>query len=101
MIVFNQTTKISWSIAENWLDWEANILIPEILSTGLFSDFKIFRLLEQDDEEGPTYVIQFFTEKLNKYHTYLRDYASIHMEKAMQKWGDQFISFKTVMEHIR
>lgn len=101
MIVVNQTIKIIPSIAEAWLDWQIKVHIPEILATGLFDDFKIFRLHEQDNEEGPTFVIQLFTDNLDQYQTYIREFAMLHREKSIQKWGDQFIAFRTVMERVQ
>ncbi len=40
--------------------------IPEIMATGLFHDYRFCRLLEQDDSDGPTYTIQYFTDTLRK-----------------------------------
>ena len=35
--------------------------IPEVMSSGQFSDYKFFRLLEQDETDGVTYIIQYFS----------------------------------------
>ncbi|MBC8034845.1 MAG: DUF4286 family protein, partial [Chitinophagaceae bacterium] len=57
MVIYNVTTKMDWSIHEAWIQWMKDIHIPEMLNTGMFHDYKIMRILEIDDAEGPTYAV--------------------------------------------
>lgn len=50
MFIYNITFRVNNSIAEDWLKWQKEEHIPEIIATGLFEDSKIYRLLNQDDE---------------------------------------------------
>ena len=100
MLVYNTTIKVDPQIEKEWFDWQRNTHIPEIMATGLFSDYKFFRLLEQDDTTGITYVIQYFSSSIDHYKKYLEEFASLLNEKAFAKWNDHFISFHTVMEIV-
>jgi len=100
MIVYNSTVKIDPQIEKEWIDWQKNVHIPEVLGTGLFEDHKFFRLLDQDVAEGNTYVIQYFSSSIDHYKKYMREFAASLNEKAFAKWRDQFISFHTVMEIV-
>ena len=60
----------------------------------------LFRLLEQDDEEGITYVTQFHCKGLEDCQRYLREFAPRLRQEAFDKWGDRFIAFRTVMESV-
>src|SRR4030095_12497878 len=100
MIVYNTTTKIDPQIEKDWIDWQRIEHIPEIMATGLFSGYKFFRLLEQDEAEGITYVIQYFGSSINEYKRYIEEFAALLSERAFAKWGDQFITFHTVMEIV-
>jgi len=100
MIVYNTTIKIDPRIEKEWLDWEKNEQIPEVMATGLFSDYKFFRLLEQDEEGGITYVVQYFTSSIEHYKKYIEEFATLLTKKSFAKWSDQFISFHTVMEIV-
>ncbi len=62
MIIFNNTFKVDKEIAEAWLEWQFKEHIPEVMSTKLFDDFKVFKLLDQHDEDGNVYIIQYYTE---------------------------------------
>jgi Domain of unknown function (DUF4286) len=97
MFVYNITTKVENSIAEEWLRWQKEIHIPEILATGLFSDYKVFKLMEQDEAEGQTFVVQFYASELSHYKQYLEKHAPAFRIKAFQQWGDKFISFRTLL----
>lgn len=100
MIVYNITTKTDWSIADAWLQWQQQEHIPEIMDTQLFNTYKIFRLLDQDDKEGPTFIIQYFISSKEKYDQYMNEFAATLRVKAFNKFGDRFISFRTLMDVV-
>jgi hypothetical protein len=74
MIIYNVTTKVTHTIHQSWLAWIKQEHIPEVMNTGLFHDYRICRLLEQDDSEGPTYTIQYATDTLENYYTYIQEH---------------------------
>jgi len=100
MIVYNNTIKVEWPIVEEWLTWQLETHIPEVMFTGLFDDFKIYRLLEQDDSEGPTFVIQYFTSKEENYSRYISEFEMLLQQKAFEKWRNQFVSYSTSMKLV-
>jgi hypothetical protein len=99
-IVYNTTIKIDPLIEKEWVDWQKNEHIPELMATGLFSDCKFFRLLEQDETEGITYVIQYFSSSIDNYKKYIDEFATLLNERSFAKWGEQYISFQTVMKIV-
>jgi len=100
MIAYNITTKLSWTIVDAWLRWQKEEHIPAIMSTGLFENYDIYRLIEQDDPEGPTYIIQYFISTEKNYKRYIEEFALIMREEEFEKWGDQFIAHRTIMELV-
>jgi len=91
---------ISPAIEEQWLEWQKHEHIPEIMATGLFSEYKFYRLLDQDNSGGKTYIIQYFTSSIEHYNEYVKQYSAALRNKAVTRWGDQFISFRSVMEVV-
>lgn len=100
MIVYNVTTKVSHPISKSWLQWIKEEHIPDIINTGCFKHATVLQLLEIDDNEGPTYVVQYFAESKSLYNSYLEKHAAAMRQKAFAKWGDQFIAFRSVMQVI-
>lgn len=101
MIVYNITIQIDPQIEQEWLHWQHHEHIPDIMATGLFTEWKMFHLLGQDETEGITYVIQYFTATLEHYERYLQNHAPLLRKKALQRWGDRFIAFRSLMEPVK
>ncbi|HEY6503195.1 MAG TPA: DUF4286 family protein [Chitinophagaceae bacterium] len=97
MLVYNVTTKVEHSIAEAWLAWLKEEHIPDLVATGCFTNAVILQLTETDDTEGPTYAVQYYTGSKEQYNRYIEQYADVMRKKATDKWGNKFISFRTVM----
>ena len=100
MIIYNVTTKVSYQINERWMQWLKEEQIPAIMATGLFHDYRVCWLFEQDDEDGITYALQYFADTIENYQTYREEH-----EPAIQKWafdlfGSDFVAFGTVMQVV-
>ncbi|MFT3826530.1 MAG: DUF4286 family protein [Chitinophagaceae bacterium] len=100
MIVYNNTVKIHPAIEKAWVQWQQQVHIPAIMATGRFTDYKMFRLLEQDEEEGITYVIQYFSPSQQEYEQFIEQHAALLQRQAQERWGDLFIAFRTVMQVV-
>ena len=100
MIIYNVTTKVHHSIDELWLRWLKDVHVKEILNTDCFTNYKIVKLLEIDEDEGPTYALQLFAESKAIYNEYIEKYAPKMRQAAFDKWGDKFISIRSVMQIV-
>jgi hypothetical protein len=101
MIVYNITIKTRWDIVEGWLRWMKDEQVPAVLATGAFDSYQFYRLLEQEDEEGPTFVMQYFTTSLERCEQFMTGFAPRFQEEGRKKWGDGFIAFRTLMESVQ
>ena len=100
MITYNITVKVSAAIASDWVLWQKETHMPEVLSTGCFTHAQMLELLEVDNEEGPTYVVQFFAESKAQYNLYHEKFAAELRQKSFDRWGNQFIAFRSVMKLV-
>ena len=100
MIVYNVTTKVEHSIAEAWLQWLKQEHIPDLIHTGCFTHAIILRLTEIDESDGPTYAVQYYAESKESYNRYIEQYADELRKKVISKWGNKFISFRTIMQVV-
>lgn len=100
MLVYNITIKVDVDILSDWLLWQQEVHIPEIMSTGCFTGYQLYRLLEQDEADGTTYITQYFSETEENYLRYLRDFAPGLRDKAIKKWGDRFVAFRSLMKGV-
>ncbi len=100
MVLYNVTIKINHDAEQEWLQWMKNEHIPELMSTGLFVDSKLFRLLDVDDAEGVTYAAQYFCKNMEDYKSYISAYSAAMRAKGIEKFGDRFVAFRTIMEQV-
>lgn len=100
MIIYNVTIKADSAIAGDWVAWMKAEHIPDLLNTGLFTGHRLSRLLEQDESEGVTFVVQYFCEGMSQYNKYINEHAQVMRDKAFSRFGGRFAAFRTVMEVI-
>jgi|LakMenEpi03Aug12_release.lakeMendotaPanAssembly.Ray.scaffolds.fasta_scaffold366159_1 hypothetical protein len=100
MIVYNVTTMVSSAIHDQWLIWMKEEHLPEIMATGLFQRNQFMRLKDVDEDQGITYAVQFFAVTLEDYQNYISNHAPALRLKGTQKWGDQAVGFRTLMEIV-
>ncbi len=98
MIIYNVTVKVDNDIAHEWVKWMKQEHIPELMQTGLFVDYRLCRLLEQDETEGKTYTAQYFCDSMEHYNTYISEHAAKMREKGFARFGNKFAAFRTVMK---
>ena len=101
MIIYNVTVKVEEQIAVAWLKWLLDEHIPAIIQTKCFVDYKVVRLLEVDDSEGPTYAIQYYADSKADYNRYIEMHSGKMRRISFEKWGEQFIAFRSVMEVVK
>ncbi len=100
MFIYNVTTKIFSAIEADWLQWIKEEHIPDIITTGCFKNGIILKLLEIDDSEGPTYAVQYAAESKGQYNLYIEKHATSMRQKAIDKWGNKFIAFRSIMQIV-
>ena len=100
MLIYNVTIKVQESIQAEWLTWLMEEHIPQVTGTGCFNRANVLRLLETDDSEGPTYAIQYHTASKTLYDEYMEKFAGMMRQRSIDKWGDKFIAFRSVLEVI-
>jgi len=100
MIVYNVTVKVQHSIADAFMKWMKEVHIPDIINTGCFTHALIYHLMEADDAEGITYAIQYHAKDFAHYKKYLEKFATSMSKITYDKWGEQYIAFRTVMQVV-
>ena len=101
MIIYNVTSKVAFEIENDWVKWMLEEHLSEVVATGCFTHAQLLRLLESDDDEGATYTAQYFATSKELQEKYIAEFAPSLREKAFAKWGNRFISFRSVMELVQ
>lgn len=99
-IIYNVTTQVSGAVAADWLRWMREEHIPDLVATGCFVSATILRLVEVDETDGPTYAVQYRALSKSLYNRYIEKFSVEMRNKAFEKWGDRFISFRSVLQVV-
>ena len=97
MILYNITFNIEPEINQQWLDWMKRHYYTYVLGTDLFFDVKLFKLLNETENEGITYSVQFFTDTLDKAEIYLEKFAPSIVARHNEAFIYMLVSFMTLL----
>lgn len=97
-IIYNVTIKVEHSIAADWRQWMLREHVPMILETKCFTQAKLFRLLDQDDTDGPTFCAQYFCDSREQYDAYIDNFADKMRAETQKLWAGKFVAFRSLME---
>ena len=100
MILYNVTVGIDPAIELEWLDWIKTVHIPDVMRTGMFESYKVFKVFSQQEGDNPSYSIQYFTESIEKVNTYLEEYAPALQQIHMKRYLNKHVAFRTLLEEV-
>jgi len=99
MIIYSVTINIDDDVQQDWLRWMKEVHIPDVMSTGLFVENRLLKLLNVDDE-GTTYSIQYMLKNMEDYERYRQEHAPRLQAEHTQRYRDKFVAFRTLLEVV-
>jgi hypothetical protein len=99
-LIVNVTTRVTPEIESAWLKWLRDEHLPGILSTECFCDAVILKLMEADETSGPTFAVQFHANEEADFERYLQNFDELFLQQFRDKWGEQALSFRTILKVV-
>jgi hypothetical protein len=100
MLIYNVTIKVAWPIHDAWLPWMQQQHIPHVMNTACFTESRLVRLLDVDEEDGPTYAAQYHAASRADYDRYINEFAPTMRKHVVDNWGEQLVLFRSLMEVV-
>lgn len=97
MILYNVTVKVDHHVVGEWLQWMKVVHIPDVMKTGIFTEYKFCRILTVDETEGITYAIQYFCKDIPSYERYQNEFAPKLQKDHTERYKGKFVAFRTLM----
>lgn len=101
MLLYNITYLVSEEISDKWVTWMENEHIPKIMGTNLFEKNTLLRLINVDEQDGITFALQLFIFSELKFDEYEKKFAPALRSETKQVWGEQILSFRTLMSIVQ
>ena len=74
--------------------------IPDVMATGMFTNYKMMHILGMDEGEGITYAIHYECKSRQNLEQYQNQYAPRLQKEHIDKYKDKFVAFRTLMEVV-
>ena len=100
MIVYSVTVSLAPQIEEDWKNWMISKHIPDVMNTGMFIDKKMTKVIDEHEEGAINYNIQYTCKSVDVLNEYQEKYASELQKEHGERYKDNFIAFRTILEVI-
>jgi len=95
MVIYNVTTHIEASVEQEWLQWMKVKHLPDMLATKKFIQSKIFKIVNQEDQGGVSYAVQYHCENKTLLDHYIKEDAAQLRKEGEVKFGNRILYFRT------
>jgi hypothetical protein len=100
MLLYNITIGIDQDIEKEWIEWVKENFISEVMSTQLFVDSKMYKVLHDEDGGSVSYSLQFFSHNIKQVTQYLELFAPAIIEKHRNQFPNKHVVFQTLLEEV-
>jgi hypothetical protein len=88
-------------ISDKWLKWIKEDHIPKIMETKLFEKNTLLQLINVDEQDGVTFALQLYIISELKFDEYEKKIAPVLRSETKHVWGEQILSFRTLMRIVQ
>ena len=99
-ILYNVTVKIEKSISEDWLSWMKQVHIPDVMKTNCFTSYRLTRIIEEPDEHGIGFAIQYLAPSIHDFQNYQKNFAAGLQKEHSERYHNKYEAFRTLLEII-
>ena len=100
MFLYNVTVGVDSDIEMEWLHWMKSKHIPDVLGTGMFVEYKIYKVLHDNNDGTVSYSTQYFANSLEMVVQYLEVFGPALIEEHRQKFLNKHVAFSTLLEEV-
>ena len=100
MMLYNITMGIDKEIEAEWLQWMKNQYIPVVMQTGMFVDWKLYKVLHDQDENSVSYSVQYFSKTIEQVVQFVEQIEPELNKELQKKYKDRHVAFRTLLEQV-
>lgn len=99
MYIYSVTVSIDKTLANEWQQWMKATHIPAVMATGYFTDYKMCRVLNVDDE-GATFSMQYTFNKMEDIENYQKLEAPRLQADMKALYDGKYVAFRNLLEIV-
>ncbi len=98
MVLYNVTIVLEPSIKTEWETWMKTVHIPDVMATGFFLEYKMSRVIDQNNPDDSTYAIQYLCKSMEALEDYQKNYSPKLQAEHTRKYNGKFGAFRTLLK---
>lgn len=99
MYIYSVTVSIDKDVAKEWHHWMKTIHIPQVMETGYFTEYKMCKVLNVEDE-GETYSMQYSFNTMKAIEGYQANEAPRLQADMKALYEGKYVAFRTLLEIV-
>lgn len=101
MVIYSVSVIIKKEFEETWYTWMRHTHIQNVLKTGFFYGYKIYKtIIPSTEGENITYTIQYECNSLDDYLGYKNEAAAALQREHAKKFAGKIATARIVMEQV-
>lgn len=97
MFLYNITVGIDKDVEQEWLRWMKHEYIPKVMRTQLFTNYKLYKVLHDEDQESTSYSLQYFANTLSDVTTFFENHKAL-IDEHRNRYHNKHVAFMTLLE---
>lgn len=100
MLLYNVTVGIDKEIEQEWIDWMKQQYIPVVMKTEMFTDWKMYRVLHDQEDGSVSYSIQYFAADIQEVVNFVEKIEPELNGEFQKRFKDRHVAFRTLLEEV-
>lgn len=100
MIIYNTTYHVDDKIHAEYLSFVREVFIPQIVGTGILKEARLSRIVDDRNEPGASYSLQFRVENVETLTNWLNEHGEKLNDELFSQFGHGLAGFVTLLEEI-
>ena len=100
MITYQVLCSVPEEIEAEWRDWMVREHIADVMSTEMFVEYALKRVVKPHPDQVVQYCIQYVTDTREKIEQYRTDFAPVLQAAHNAKYGSSITVERSVMEDV-
>lgn len=98
MVLYNVTIVLDPTIKTEWEEWMKTVHIPDVMATGFFLEYKMSRVIDQNNPDDSTYAIQYLCKSMEALEDYQLNHAPKLQAEHTNRYSGKFGAFRTLLK---
>ncbi|HEY3404131.1 MAG TPA: DUF4286 family protein [Ohtaekwangia sp.] len=100
MLLYNITIGIDREIEAEWLGWMKEQYVPAVMQSGMFFNWKMYKVLHDQEDGSVSYSVQYFARRIEDVVQFVEQVEPELNKIFNKRFKDRHVAFRTLLEEV-